>query len=63
MSLLYKEHKDLTYRVDISNKDGLVNFSFELDSGKFGTWEQYDQYEFTVKELLTILQKNDAGAF
>jgi len=63
MSLLYKEHKDFNYRVEVTNKDGLVKFSFELDGGKFGTWEQYDQYEFTVKELLKILQKNDAGAF
>lgn len=63
MSLLYKEYKDFKYRVEITSKEGIVNFSFAVDGGKHGTWEQYDEYEFTVKELLDILQKNDAGCF
>jgi len=57
-SLVYKDHKDLKYQVEITAKDGKVNFAFAVDGGKFGTWEQVDEYEVGVKELLDILQKS-----
>ncbi len=62
MSLLYKKEKDLNYFVDIKTyPDGKVSISFSADCGKFGTTEQLDQFEYTAKELLSILQKHDAG--
>ena len=62
MSLLYKKEHELTYNVTFKNiEDGKIEISFSADCGKFGTEEQLDQYEFTAKELLAILQKHDAG--
>jgi hypothetical protein len=63
MSLLYKESKNLKYRVEITVKEGFVNFSFAADIGKFGTWERYDEYELTVGELLDVLRNNDECGF
>jgi hypothetical protein len=63
MSLLYKEAKDLKYRVEITVKEEVVNFSFAVDGGKNGTWEQYDEYELTVGELLDVLRNNDECGF
>ena len=64
MSLLYKKESDLKYQVEVKTlPDGKVVLQFSADCGKFGTEEILDEYEFTVKELLSILQKHDAGAF
>jgi hypothetical protein len=62
MSLLYKKESDLKYSVELKTRpDGSVVLQFSADAGKFGTDETLDEYEFTVKELLSILQKHDAG--
>lgn len=64
MSLLYKKQEDLTYSVECKLLDnGKVHLSFSADCGKFGTDEELDEFEYTVKELLSILQKHDAGWF
>lgn len=61
MSLLYKKEYELKYSVDVKiYPDGKVILQFSADCGKFGTDEMLDEYEFTVKELLSILQKHDA---
>ncbi len=62
MSLLYKKESDLKYSVELkTSPNGKVVLKFSADAGKFGTDEMLDEYEFTVKELLSILQKHDAG--
>ena len=64
MSLLYKNSKDFIYSVDVKTfPDGKVKLQFSCDGGKHGTDELLDEFEYTVKELLSILQKHDAGAF
>jgi hypothetical protein len=50
-------------RVEITAKNDSVRFSFAADIGKFGTWEQYDEYELTVGELLDVLRNNDECGF
>jgi len=61
MSLLYKKESELKYSVDIkTTPDERVILQFSADCGKFGTEEPLAEYEFTVKELLFILHKNDA---
>jgi hypothetical protein len=62
MSLLYKKESELKYSVDVKTfPEGKVVLQFSADCGKFGTDETLDEYEFSVKELLSILQKHDAG--
>ena len=57
MSLLYKDYKDLEYKVDIEKgKDGTINFQFYADCGKHGTWEMQDEFELTAFQLLLLLQ-------
>jgi hypothetical protein len=64
MSLLYKKQEDVKYFVDVKTfPDGKIKLSFSADCGKFGTNEPIDKYEMTAKELLSILNKWDAGAF
>ena len=64
MSLLYKDSKDLIYNIDVKTfPDGIVKLQFSADCGKHGTEELLDEFQFTVKELLSILQKYDAGAY
>lgn len=64
MSLIYKDPKDIIYSVDVNTfPDGKVAIQFSCDGGKHGTDELLDEYELTVKELLSILQKHDAGAY
>ena len=64
MSLFYKDSKDLIYSVDVKTyPDGKVKLQFSCDGGKYGTDELLDEYEFTIKELLLILQKHDDGAY
>jgi len=58
----YKKEFELKYFVDVKTcPDGKVIFQFGADCGKFGTDEMLDEYEFTAKELLSILQRHDAG--
>lgn len=60
MSLLYKKAEDLTYNIEFKNLgDGNLQLSFSADCGKFGTEEQLNEYYLTVKELLSILQRNE----
>jgi hypothetical protein len=63
-SLLYKNEEEVKHSVDIKTyPDGKLKLLFSADCGKFGTDEPLDEYELTVKELLLILQKHDAGAY
>jgi hypothetical protein len=58
----YKKEFELKYFVDVKTcPDGKVILQFSADCGKFGTEEMLDEYEFTAKELLSILQRHDAG--
>ena len=54
MSLLYKDEKDLTYTVDITQEDGVVKFQFWADYGKHGMEEPYAYFDMPVKVLLAI---------
>jgi hypothetical protein len=54
MNLLYKDVKDLTYTVDITQENGLVKFQFWADCGKHGMLEPYVYFDMPVKVLLTI---------
>ena len=59
MNLLYKKESDLKYSVEVKTcPDEKVILQFSADCGKFGTDEMLDEYEFTIRELLSILQKN-----
>ena len=59
MSLLYKDKKDITYKVRIREIGDKIEFEFEADCGKFGTSENLDRYFLTVERLLQILQDRD----
>lgn len=59
MSLLYKDEKDVTYKVNIKQIGDKIEFEFESDCGKFGTSENLDRYFLTPKRLLQILQDRD----
>ena len=56
--MLYKDEKDIVYKVDVSEIDGKVRLIFSCDGGKFGTDEILDMYELTPKELLKALQRD-----
>ena len=56
--MLYKDEKDIVYKVDVSEIDGKVRMIFSCDGGKFGTDEILDMYELTPKELLKTLQRD-----
>ena len=56
MSSLYKDPKDIIYKVNIKQVNGRVCFLFECDCGKHGTDEVLDAFSYTPLELLTILQ-------
>lgn len=59
MSLLYKDEKDVTYKVSIKEIGDKIEFEFDADCGKFGTTETLDRYFLTPKRLLQILQDRD----
>jgi hypothetical protein len=59
MSLLYKDKKDITYKVRIREIGDKIEFEFEADCGKFGTSENLDRYFLTAERLLQILQDRD----
>jgi hypothetical protein len=59
MSLLYKDKKDVEYKVIIKEIGGKVELEFEADCGKFGTTENLDRYFLTPERLLQILQDRD----
>jgi hypothetical protein len=59
MSLLYKDKKDITYKVRIREIGDKIEFEFEADCGKFGTSENLDRYFLTAERLLEILQDRD----
>jgi len=59
MSLLYKNKKDITYKVRIKDIGDKIEFEFESDCGKFGASENLDRYFLTAKRLLQILQDRD----
>lgn len=62
MSLLYKDPKDVTTRMEIntSHKNNKQNLKllFSADCGKFGTDEVLDEFELGTDELLDILQQH-----
>jgi hypothetical protein len=57
MSFIYKRPEDVKYSVDIKQTNDKVILSFSADCGKFGTDEQINEFELTVKELLSALQE------
>lgn len=57
MSFLYKKPEELNYKVYIKQADDKVILSFSADCGKFGTDEQISEFEVTVRELLSALQR------
>ena len=59
MSVLYKDKKDVEYRVNIKHIGDKVELEFEADCGKFGTSENLDRYFLTPERLLQILQDRD----
>lgn len=54
MGILYKDEKDVKISVDIKQIDGVIEFDFTADCGKFGTDENLAGYKFTVERLLKI---------
>ena len=54
MGILYKDEKDVTISVEIKQNNGLIEFDFTADCGKFGTDENLAGYKFTVERLLKI---------
>lgn len=59
--MLYKKAADVSYYVDVKTRiNGNVELLFSADCGKHGTNEIIDEFEFTTKELLSILKKHDA---
>lgn len=59
MSLLYKEEKDLIYKVAFKElPSGEIEISFTCDGGKFGTEEGLAEYVMTPKDLLIALLRN-----
>jgi len=59
--MLYKKAADVSYYVDVKTRiNGNVELFFSADCGKHGTNEIIDEFEFTTKELLSILKKHDA---
>lgn len=59
MSLLYRDKKDVTYKVRIKEIGNKIEFEFEADCGRFGTTEKLDRYFLTPRRLLQILQDRD----
>jgi len=59
MSLLYKDKKDVEYKVNIKQIGNKIELEFEADCGKFGTSENLDRYFLTPERLLQILQDRD----
>ena len=59
MSLLYKDPEDVTYSVEIEQKEGRIFLDFSADCGKFGTDEPIDGFELTPLQLLEILQEQN----
>ena len=59
MNLLYKDRKDIIYKVEIKHHkdEGNVHLLFFSDCGKHGTDEILDEYDLTPLQLLKILQK------
>jgi hypothetical protein len=54
MGILYKDEKDVKISVEIKQNDGIIEFDFTADCGKFGTDENLAGYKFTVERLLKI---------
>ena len=59
MSLLYKDPKDVTLKVDITFIDDKINIYFHSDCGKFGTEEALQDYTLTPKRLMQILHERE----
>ncbi len=59
-SILYKDRKDLNYELQIIRDKGYIEFHFENDGGKFGTYEPIFSCKITPERLLEILsERND----
>lgn len=57
--ILYKEEKDVKISVRIKQNDGIIEFDFTSDCGKFGTDENLAGYKLTPEGLLKILNSVD----
>ena len=61
MGILYKDENDVKISVEIKQNDGIIEFDFTADCGKFGTDENLAGYKFTVKRLLKIFASIDVS--
>lgn len=61
MGILYKDKKDVRVSVEIKQTDGIIEFDFTADCGKFGTDENLAGYKFTVDRLLKIFASIDVS--
>ena len=57
--ILYKDRKDLKYEVQIIKDKDFIEFHFENDGGKFGTYESLFSCRITPERLLKILSERD----
>lgn len=61
MGILYKDENDVKISVEIKQNDGIIEFDFTADCGKFGTDENLAGYKFTVERLLKIFASIDVS--
>jgi len=61
MGIFYKDEKDVKISVKIKQNDGLIEFDFTADCGKFETDENLAGYKFTVERLLKIFASIDVS--
>ncbi len=54
MDILYKDKNDVKISVEIVQNNGIIEFEFYSDCGKFGTDESLAGYRFNVERLLQI---------
>lgn len=61
MAILYKEPKDVIISVEIKQTNGVIEFDFTSDCGKYGTDENLAGYKFTVERLLQIFASTNVS--
>jgi hypothetical protein len=59
MSLLYKDPKDVTLKVEIVQLNGKIVIDFYSDCGKHGMDEMLQGYVLTPERLMQILHERE----
>jgi hypothetical protein len=59
MSLLYKDPKDVTLKVEIVHLNGKIVIDFYSDCGKHGMYEMLQGYVLTPERLMQILHERE----